>query len=267
MSEDTIIVDRQGEEAPKAKRAKRDDPTNGALTAFRFKPYRGPQISSKAPPNGDADTPRGIENVLHGVQESGYKGSTVLNEPISRFTAVNKGSMESGSTGISGAGRQYTTPAATGKSSTRTRRQPSRFLFKAYDPERRPRSRRSNANTGSQSHDNEYLPDSLVFRTQQPEDYFSDSSDQAEEGYTQTPDDPIELAWWLAHQISHFENLDPVLPKPNPAEALPIIQGQGSNAPRHPDRNYIREQARLRQQKWRAMNRERSKPRSISGIQ
>ena len=245
MNEDTIFLNARGDEIPRVKRIRREGPTQGGLTSFRFKPYQIPTNTPKDPEDGGKRLSKQPENVEQITVENGDAQQTNIDE------SGEGDIMEQRPTnGVEANGDPAIVNAA--KTSARARRPTAKgFLFKAYNPPNSSQTPKRKLTARPQSPEPEALPQTLPRHSYRLRPNRSELPEQSKIKFSTAPEDPVELAWWLVHQISHFETV--VIQSGEPMRVME------KPPPPDPSVRTTKESARKRQQKWRANHRERSK--------
>ena len=252
MNDDTIFLNARGDEIPRVKRIRREGPTQGSLTSFRFKPYQVPTNTTKAPQDGGKRPSKQPEKVEQITIENGDARNTNVDEPgdgdITEQRPTN---------GVGANDSPATVNAA--KTSARARRPTAKgFLFKSYNPPNTPQTPQTpptppkRLNARPQSPEAEALPQTSTRHSYRLRPNRSELPEESRIKFSTAPEDPVELAWWLVHQISHFETVVALSGEPSTKRVM-------EKPPPNPSLRTTKESARKRQQKWRANHRERSK--------
>ena len=266
MNGDTVYVNPPFDDGPRAKRVRTSGPEPALHTSFRFKQYQGPTKSVKKG-DGTEEATNGTANTLgHNQGIGGNSGFTPVNQSISLLDS--KGGPTSSV--------NLETPTPAPPTARRRRRGHGKLLFKAYNPPGQPKA--PSVTTNDSPHNalpsqGTHAPsEPSIPRSRPSETKPSELSKSHVVNFASMPDDPVELAWWIAHQIGHLHVPD-TTPTATQADNLSHsaammrqwLDRNGTNSGKLGS-PHAREQARKRQQRWRASHRERSKSQPVKAV-
>ena len=259
MNRDTVFINEGVEQGPRAKRVKRNGSGVPAQTSFRFKEYQIPTKLAKNAGGGAKATLDSAKGTAPAIHMSAGTGNSVLAESLDR------GNMELNSVATKPSKTLNSSSAA--KSAGKGRRAPGQLTFKAYappgQPKPPPKGWTASPPTPVLPEPKQNSPKPLTSHVRPSELAPSESSQGHEVNVAIIPNDPVELAWWMAHQISHLEIPDISDSKSEDAHGDSFAMRQwldrSSPSSTKPDSRHKQEKARKRQQRWRANHRERSK--------
>ena len=258
MTGDTIVVNGKNEEERRVKRVRRN---KDVPTSYRFKQYMGTRNNK----------------ILINQENLGAKAALRTSESIqnAQYGTADRPSLSASSCAplphpsIPPAQRSLISPPySVTKSASESSRPNKPLQFKPYAPRAKSQpqsSAQTNGNsTAAENSDPAHSKfESIPVVSQHPSSHSRRvvTRRTAEHpgviSFFAAPNNSVELAWWLAHHISHLENSD----NPSSQSPLPSTHHNDQSGPffgARPDKIYSKEQARKRQQRWRASNRLRS---------